>query len=74
MHVGILKVTSERIDKATKFIEDVLESVISEQNRFHVKAIANIGSQWQPQYVLRLIFTQGVCIKIVCRDLIGILS
>ena len=44
--MGILKVTSERIDKATKIIEDVLESVKSGQNSIHVKVIASIAGQF----------------------------
>ena len=43
--IGILKVTSERIDRATTIIEDVLESVKSGRNKFNVKVIASIAGQ-----------------------------
>ena len=40
-----MKVTNERIDRTTKIIEDVLESVTSGQSKFNVKVIASITGQ-----------------------------
>ena len=42
---GILKVTSERLEKTMKSITHVLDQVQNGQNRFHVRAIASITGQ-----------------------------
>jgi hypothetical protein len=42
---GILKVTSERLEKTMKCINNVLDQVQKGQNRFHVRAIASITGQ-----------------------------
>jgi hypothetical protein len=42
---GILKVTSERLDKTMKCINNVLDQVQKGENSFHVRAIASITDQ-----------------------------